>query len=105
MADSTPLERVEPVWVYIPHRKKGVSPKLMRPWKGPYLVIKRINDLVYRVQLIPRSKPKITHRNRLWRYTGSSPPTWLKDQEEDAGIELEPSQIPLQDLPPPEETS
>jgi hypothetical protein len=26
-------------------------------WKGPYLVIKPINDLAYRVQLTPRSKP------------------------------------------------
>ena len=75
MAESTPLERGEPVWVYIPQRKKGISPKLMRPWKGPYVVVKRINDLVYRVQLTPRSKPKVIHRNRLWRYTGSSPPT------------------------------
>ena len=81
MAEDTPLEKGEPVWVYIPQRKKGVSPKLMRPWKGPYLVIKRINDLVYRVQLTPRSKPKVLHRNRLWRYTGLSPSTWLKDQD------------------------
>ena len=81
MAEGTPLARGEPVWVYIPQRKKGISPKLMRPWKGPYLVIKRINDLVYRVQLTPRSKPKVIHRNRLWQYTGSSPPTWLKDED------------------------
>ena len=30
MAEGTPLEKGEPVWVYIPQRKKGISPKLMR---------------------------------------------------------------------------
>ena len=80
MAEDTHLEKGEPVWVYIPQRKKGISPKLMRPWKGSYL-IKRINDLFYLVQFTPRSKPKVLHRNRLWRYTGLSPPTWLKDQD------------------------
>ena len=26
------------VWLYNPRRKKGVTPKLQRPWEGPYLV-------------------------------------------------------------------
>ena len=63
MAEDTPQEKGEPVWAYIPQRKKGISPKLMHPWKGPYLVFKRINDLVYCVQLTPRSKPKVLHCN------------------------------------------
>lgn len=32
---------------FITQRRKGKSPKLMRPWRGPYVVIKRINDVVY----------------------------------------------------------
>ena len=68
-ADGTLLERGDPVWLYNPQRKKGKSPKLTRPWQGPYMVTKRINDVVYRVQLSPRSKPKVVHRNRLWRYS------------------------------------
>ena len=57
------------VWLYNPHRRKGITPKLMRNWQGPYVVIKCINDLVYRIQLGPKSKPKVVHRNRLWCYT------------------------------------
>ena len=68
-----------PVWLHCPQRKKGISPKLTRQWQGPYLVTKRINDMVYRVQLKPQTKPKVVHRNRLWRYTGPSPPTWLQE--------------------------
>ena len=69
----------DPVWLHCPQRKKGISPKLTRQWQGPYLVTKRINHMVYRVQLKPQTKPKVVHRNRLWRYTGPSPPTWLQE--------------------------
>ena len=44
MAKGTPLERGEPVLVYIPQRKKGIYPKLIQPWIGQYLIIKQIND-------------------------------------------------------------
>ena len=59
-----------------------MTPKLSHNWKGPYVVIKRINDVVYRIQLGPRTKPRVVHRNRLWKYSGQSPPTWLKTMAE-----------------------
>ena len=55
----------DPVWLYNPKKKKGVSPKLSRNWEGPYTVVKPINDLVYCIQLGPRTKPKVIHWNRL----------------------------------------
>ena len=70
------LDEGEAVWLYNPQRKKGVSPKLSRPWQGPYIVMKKLNDLVYRIQQGPRKKPKVVHRNRLWTYSGRQPPTW-----------------------------
>ena len=70
------LKEGDAVWLYNPQRKKGVSPKLSQPWQGPYVVTKRINDLVYRIRLGPRQKPKVVHRNRLWAYSGKHPPTW-----------------------------
>ncbi len=74
---ETRYERGEPVWLHNPQRRKGVSPKLQRSWEGPYTVLKRINDLVYRVQLGPRTRPKVVHHNRLWTYHGDNPPHWL----------------------------
>ena len=53
-----------------PKRKKGISPKLGRPWEGPYLVTRKWND-VYSIQRSPKSKQKIVHRNRLWLYRGA----------------------------------
>uniref|UniRef100_A0A1B0D850 RNA-directed DNA polymerase n=1 Tax=Phlebotomus papatasi TaxID=29031 RepID=A0A1B0D850_PHLPP len=39
------------VWFYNPRRRKGRSPKLQSDWEGPYRVVERINDVVYRIQL------------------------------------------------------
>ncbi|KAJ8958740.1 hypothetical protein NQ318_016468 [Aromia moschata] len=46
-------------------------------WEGPYTIIKKINDLVYRIQLSPRSKPKVVHLERLAKYTGHNLPDWF----------------------------
>ena len=75
-----PLEVGEAVWLYNPRRKKGLSPKFNRPWEGPYIVTKAINDLVYRIQKGARTKPRVVHRNRLWIYSGDSVPTWFGEQ-------------------------
>ena len=75
--------RFEPgtaVWLHSPAVKKGFSPKLARPWTGPYLVTKRINDLVYRIKLHRRSKPRVVHRNRLRRYQGLNAPSFTISQ-------------------------
>ena len=74
------LQQGDAVWFHNPQRKKGLTPKLQRPWQGPYIITKQINDLVYRIQLNPKSKPKVVHRNRLWRYTGANSPTWFQAQ-------------------------
>ncbi len=76
---ETSYKRGDPVWLYSPQRKKGLSPKLQRPWQGPFLVLQKINDVVYRIQLSPRIKPKIVHHNRLTPYQGQTPPSWLED--------------------------
>ena len=45
------LNEGDSVWLYNPTRKKGLSPKLMRPWpQGSYVIVKKINDFVYRIQ-------------------------------------------------------
>ena len=75
-------------WLHNPQRKQGLTPKLQRPWQGPYTIIKRINDLVYRIKLGPTTKPKVVHRNRLWAYTGANAPTWFEATERAAKLPL-----------------
>ena len=75
------LRQGDAVWLHNPQKKKGLSTKLQRLWQGPYVITKQINDLVYRVQLGPNLKPKVVHRNRLWRYTGENAPTWFEKEQ------------------------
>ena len=63
--EEQPLEAGDAVGLHIPQRKKVLRPKLQRPWQGPYLVLKTINDLVYWIKLGPKYKPKVVHKNRL----------------------------------------
>ncbi|GFW25223.1 retrovirus-related Pol polyprotein from transposon 412 [Trichonephila clavipes] len=58
------------VWLWNPKRRKGLSPKLQTNWEGPYTVLKRLNDVVVRIQKSPHSKPKVIHYNRLAPYLG-----------------------------------
>ncbi|UYV74279.1 K02A2.6-like [Cordylochernes scorpioides] len=53
------------VWMFNPKRKRGLSPKLTPMWEGPYKVVKRINDLVYRIQRSSKAKPRVVHLSRL----------------------------------------
>ena len=60
----------EQVWLYNPQRRRGYSPKLQTSWEGPYRIVDRRNDVVYRIQKPPRGKPRIVHFNRLAPYAG-----------------------------------
>ena len=65
------------VWLKDERRKKGYAPKLQLAYEGPYLVIGKLSDLVYRIQLSPRSKPKIVHHEKLKQYQGEVLIPWL----------------------------
>ncbi|GFU73309.1 kinectin [Trichonephila clavipes] len=58
------------VGLWNPKRLKGISPKLQTKWEGPYAVLKRLNDVVVRIQKTPHSKPKVVHYNRVAPYLG-----------------------------------
>jgi hypothetical protein len=75
-ADTTGFEPGDAVWLYNPRVRRGRSPKLARPWAGPYRVMSRLTDVVYRVQLTPKTKPYTVNRFRLWRVSGRLPDDW-----------------------------
>ncbi|KAJ8940314.1 hypothetical protein NQ318_014388 [Aromia moschata] len=60
------------VCLYNPQRRRGLSPKLQSSWEGPYEVVTRINDVVYRIQKLPRGKPRVVHFNRLAPFAGNN---------------------------------
>ncbi|GBN46038.1 hypothetical protein AVEN_86405-1 [Araneus ventricosus] len=62
------FEEGDLVWMYNPKRRRGLSPKLQQNWEGPYTVVKKLNDVIYRVQRSPNAKLKVIHINRLAPY-------------------------------------
>ena len=65
------FEEGDKVWLYCPHKKKGTNYKLVRPWTGPYRVVAKLGDYVYRVEWMDGSyrKPELVHATRLKPYT------------------------------------
>ena len=53
------------VWLYHPATRKGTTHKFARLWKGPFKITHMINEVNYRIQATPRSRPQIVHADRL----------------------------------------
>ena len=65
------------VWLADPTRKKGVCTKLSPRWKGPFLVIKKLDDLTYLVKKSEKQRAAVFHLDRLEPYQGRNIPTWF----------------------------
>lgn len=50
---------------------------MQKAWEGPYKIVKRINDVIYRIRKAPNGKPRVVHFNRLAPYNGDN-----NDQQE-----------------------
>lgn len=70
------------VLLHNPQRKRGLSPKLQTHWEGPYRIVTRINDVVYRIQKYPtnKGKLKVVHIERLAPYTRDGD-TLVRDEQ------------------------
>ena len=61
-----PFNTGDLVWLHNPAVPRGKSKKLHRPWTGPFRVVKRLAEAVYRLQHVHghRRRP-VVHYNRL----------------------------------------
>ena len=75
-ADGETFPEGTAVWNYNPRVKRGCTTKLARPWTGPYKVMGKVHEGVYRIQQHSRARPRIVNRAHLWRYQGHLPPDW-----------------------------
>ncbi|CAN7941120.1 unnamed protein product [Ixodes pacificus] len=62
------LQPGDKVWLHQPRRTKGRCPKLQPNWEGPYEVVKRLNDVVYRVRHLLSRKVHVVYFDRLVPY-------------------------------------
>ncbi|MCU7833552.1 MAG: hypothetical protein KZQ56_13460, partial [gamma proteobacterium symbiont of Lucinoma myriamae] len=65
------------VWLHDPSRKVGVCHKLMNRWKGPYVVIRKLDDLIYLIKKSSKQPVKAYHVDRLMKYQGNNVPQWI----------------------------
>jgi len=49
-ANCTDFKSGAKVWLYTPTRVRGKSAKLQKHWSGPWIVVNKINDCVYRIK-------------------------------------------------------
>ena len=66
------------VWLLNETRKVGQNPKLQPTYLGPYVVLERLNNLVYKIQLDDRGQERIVNHDKLKKYLGSNYPSWGK---------------------------
>ena len=64
------------VWYASEFKQLHITPKLRSPYSGPYLVLKRMTDLDYLIQLDAKGSKKLVHHNKLKSYTGNCVPKW-----------------------------
>ena len=84
----TPFKEGEKVWLYGPPSKKGLSKKLLAErWTGPYVVIKKLGETLYKVRA-ERGKrhTKIVNHRRLKRHY-ERPNHLVAESGEDSEIE------------------
>ena len=60
-----PYTEGDDVWLYVPARKRGLSPKLQHFWQGPCKIVKQISDAVYRIKRLDTGKKFLVHFDRL----------------------------------------
>ena len=71
------LNNYEPgnaVWLHV---KK--TSKLGSNWEGPYVIVRKINDIIYQIKKGPRAQPRTVHHNNLKPYKGTNQPSWFKN--------------------------
>ncbi len=78
------------VWLHNPHVKRGLCRKLHKPFHGPWKIVKVINDVLYRIQLLQGRKRKVVHFNRLKRH----PPDCAECQAQEQHVVVDPAAVP-----------
>ena len=64
-ARQTLFQEGQKVWLFNPRREKGRAPKLQCNWEGPYLVVKKLGEVVYVIRKSPKHRNRIVHADRL----------------------------------------
>ena len=90
------------VYLHNPVVKSGQSPKFHCPWKGPYRVVCKIDDVVFKIaDATDLQKTQVVHIDRLKRYLQSTTSSALGSQAHDASVSItnQPTLPPVSNAP------
>jgi len=73
------------VWYYCPRRKLGLNRKWQLLTDGPFRVMHTLNQVNLVIQRSPKSRPFITHIDRVTKYEGQKPCCWKENGDGDDG--------------------
>jgi len=65
------------VWYLYPRKYQAKSAKWQRMYVGPYLIIRSIEPVNFVLQKSAKSKPFVTHVDKLKKCYGETPVSWL----------------------------
>ena len=70
-------------WVlyYLPKSTQGRCVKWEKLFSGPYLIVKKYDEVTFAIQMSKRAKLKTVHIDKLKPWYGETPETWLKNAE------------------------
>ena len=71
-------ESGDAVWMLNETRKVGVNQKLQPTYIGPIVVLQKLDNLLYRVQIDARGQQRIVNHNKMKPYKGDNYPPWGK---------------------------
>ena len=67
------------IWWETHHGQLEITPKLRNPYEGPYLILKKLNDLNYVIQLDQKGTQRVVHCNKLLPYRGPVTLPWARN--------------------------
>ena len=82
---------------YVPQRRIGRNQKWRRLCKV-VLVVRRFNDVLYSIQVTPRSTPTVAHADRLRPFNGEVPSVWAKYAQRAGASSREETPVPTTDV-------
>ncbi|XP_011859544.1 PREDICTED: uncharacterized protein LOC105557028 [Vollenhovia emeryi] len=52
------------VWLFNPKKERGKAPKLQSSWEGPFLIDKKLSDVVFCIRKSPKHRCTVVHADR-----------------------------------------
>ena len=66
------------MWYFPDATQLKLAPNLRCPYEGPYVIVKKINDLDYVIQFDEKGKKKLVHHNEMKPNHGDVIIKWVK---------------------------